>query len=274
MPPLEAMASGCPVAASNAGAIPEVCGDAAVLFDPTDVEAIAAAILEADERREELRERGLAQAAAVHVGRDGAKARVRLRRRRPLVECPSARRYQSAHTRPRHLGRKRDLCPRTCARAWTGRAELLPSPFFRRSPTTSRERQPMSSPSTGRRARRPVGSLLWGTRSAFGGKIRKHFDGLDVLHFPLSVMIPRVAGLPTATTVLDLQHEALPQFFSRAELSLSPSHVPAVGSPQRPRHHDLDNMPRGRWSSIWKSPKSEFARSISASTTSPLRPRR
>jgi glycosyltransferase involved in cell wall biosynthesis len=32
-------------------------------------------------------------------------------------------------------------------------------------------------------------------------------------------MIPRVAGLPTATTVLDLQHEALPQFFSRAELS-------------------------------------------------------
>lgn len=63
MPPLEAMASGCPVAASHAGAIPEVCGDAAVLFDPTDVDAIAAAILQVDERREELSERGLARAA-------------------------------------------------------------------------------------------------------------------------------------------------------------------------------------------------------------------
>ena len=63
IPPLEAMACGCPVAASNAGAIPEVCGDAAVLFDPTDVEAMAAAMLEADGRREELRELGLARAA-------------------------------------------------------------------------------------------------------------------------------------------------------------------------------------------------------------------
>jgi glycosyltransferase involved in cell wall biosynthesis len=63
LPPLEAMACGCPVAAANAGAIPEVCGDAAVLFDPTDVDAIAAGILEADERSQELREKGLARAA-------------------------------------------------------------------------------------------------------------------------------------------------------------------------------------------------------------------
>jgi len=63
LPPLEAMACGCPVAASNAGAIPEVCGDAAVLFDPTDVEAIGAAIIETDSRRDELREVGLARAA-------------------------------------------------------------------------------------------------------------------------------------------------------------------------------------------------------------------
>jgi glycosyltransferase involved in cell wall biosynthesis len=63
LPVLEAMACGCPVAASNAGAIPEVAGDAAVLFDPTNVEAMAAAMLEADTRREELRERGLARAA-------------------------------------------------------------------------------------------------------------------------------------------------------------------------------------------------------------------
>lgn len=62
LPPLEAMACGCPVAASNVTAIPEVCGDAAVLFDPNDPESIANAVLEADSRSEELREKGLARA--------------------------------------------------------------------------------------------------------------------------------------------------------------------------------------------------------------------
>jgi glycosyltransferase involved in cell wall biosynthesis len=62
LPVLEAMACGCPVAASDAGAIPEIAGDAAVLFDPTNVEGMAAAMLEADSRREELRELGLARA--------------------------------------------------------------------------------------------------------------------------------------------------------------------------------------------------------------------
>ena len=43
-PPLEAMASGCPVIASNTTSLPEVTGGAAELVDPTDVEAIAAGI--------------------------------------------------------------------------------------------------------------------------------------------------------------------------------------------------------------------------------------
>jgi glycosyltransferase involved in cell wall biosynthesis len=63
LPPLEAMACGCPVAASNAGAIPEVCGDAAVLFDPRDDESMASAIVEADSRRDALRAKGFARAA-------------------------------------------------------------------------------------------------------------------------------------------------------------------------------------------------------------------
>lgn len=55
--------------------------------------------------------------------------------------------------------------------------------------------------------------------SLFGGAIGRHFDGLDVLHFPLSVMVPRVGDRPAVTTILDVQHELLPQFFSRAELA-------------------------------------------------------
>ncbi|MFH5824196.1 glycosyltransferase family 4 protein [Georgenia sp. AZ-5] len=61
LPPLEAMASGCPVAASDAGSIPEVCGDAAVLFDPDSVEAIVAAVRETTERSVSLQKAGLEQ---------------------------------------------------------------------------------------------------------------------------------------------------------------------------------------------------------------------
>jgi glycosyltransferase involved in cell wall biosynthesis len=52
-PPLEAMASGCPVAASSAGSLPEACGEAAAYFDPEEPEDIAAvvgAVLESPER--------------------------------------------------------------------------------------------------------------------------------------------------------------------------------------------------------------------------------
>jgi glycosyltransferase involved in cell wall biosynthesis len=41
LPPLEAMASGCPVVASNAASIPEVCGDAVIYCDPLSVDDIA-----------------------------------------------------------------------------------------------------------------------------------------------------------------------------------------------------------------------------------------
>jgi glycosyltransferase involved in cell wall biosynthesis len=44
IPPLEAMALGCPVIASKAASIPEVCGPAALYFEPRDAEALAALI--------------------------------------------------------------------------------------------------------------------------------------------------------------------------------------------------------------------------------------
>jgi glycosyltransferase involved in cell wall biosynthesis len=44
-PPLEAMAEGCPVIASNTSSMPEVIGDAAEYFDPLDSDSIAKALV-------------------------------------------------------------------------------------------------------------------------------------------------------------------------------------------------------------------------------------
>jgi glycosyltransferase involved in cell wall biosynthesis len=53
------------------------------------------------------------------------------------------------------------------------------------------------------------------------GRLRRELrlDRLDAIHFPLSVMLPPVERPPAATTILDLQHEFLPDNFGRAELA-------------------------------------------------------
>ena len=65
LPPLEAMASGTPVLVGNRASLPEVVGEAGLLVDPLDVDAIAEGIvhLVQDEAlRAELRRRGLCRA--------------------------------------------------------------------------------------------------------------------------------------------------------------------------------------------------------------------
>ena len=65
MPVLEAMAAGVPVIASNRSALPEVVGDAAVLVDPGDCEALGQALRELTvnmDWRRELARRGTARA--------------------------------------------------------------------------------------------------------------------------------------------------------------------------------------------------------------------
>ncbi len=65
LPPLEAMQCGAPVIAGNRTSLPEVVGDAGLLVDPFDVEAIAdalARVIDDEGLRAEMRLKGLAQA--------------------------------------------------------------------------------------------------------------------------------------------------------------------------------------------------------------------
>lgn len=66
LPVLEAMACGTPVITANISSLPEVAGDAALLVDPTDAEALAAAMADLaanPARRAALQEKGYRQAA-------------------------------------------------------------------------------------------------------------------------------------------------------------------------------------------------------------------
>lgn len=63
LPCLEAMACGTPVVAAARGALPETCGDAALLVDPADTGALADAVAAAI-GDEQLRARGLRRAAS------------------------------------------------------------------------------------------------------------------------------------------------------------------------------------------------------------------
>lgn len=66
LPPLEAMAFGCPVLAARTASIPEVCGEAVLYLGDPGAEAIAAGlqrVLDDGALRERLRQEGPAQAA-------------------------------------------------------------------------------------------------------------------------------------------------------------------------------------------------------------------
>ncbi len=65
LPVLEAMACGCPVICSNAAALPEVAGDAAILLNPEDVDSWAealTAVIKEERLRKELVSKGLNRA--------------------------------------------------------------------------------------------------------------------------------------------------------------------------------------------------------------------
>jgi glycosyltransferase involved in cell wall biosynthesis len=92
LPVLEAMARGVPVACSKASSLPEVAGDAALMFDPNDESAIAAALeclLTDAVEAERLRERGLKRTQLFTWERT-ARATLESYRRALRLETPSA----------------------------------------------------------------------------------------------------------------------------------------------------------------------------------------
>ena len=61
LPPLEAMSAGCPVLCSNSSSLPEVVGDAALCFDPKDIDALSDAmdrVTQSEDLRQDLVRRG------------------------------------------------------------------------------------------------------------------------------------------------------------------------------------------------------------------------
>jgi glycosyltransferase involved in cell wall biosynthesis len=72
LPCIEAMAAGTPVVAANRAALPETCGDAALLVDPDDPDAFADAILRAARESEPLVAAGRARAAQFSWERSAA----------------------------------------------------------------------------------------------------------------------------------------------------------------------------------------------------------
>jgi glycosyltransferase involved in cell wall biosynthesis len=67
LPILEAMACGVPVACSSSSSLPEVAGDAALFFDPYDVEEMASVlsgVINNQKRRYELSQGGIGRAGS------------------------------------------------------------------------------------------------------------------------------------------------------------------------------------------------------------------
>ena len=66
LPPIEAMAAGCPAVVSRAASMPEVCGDAALYFDPFDIRDMADKLMQiaSDQKmRDQLRMAGALRTA-------------------------------------------------------------------------------------------------------------------------------------------------------------------------------------------------------------------
>lgn len=124
MPLVEAMRMSCPIVASNTTAVSEVAGDAALLVDPTDVDAIATAVarvLDEPDLRERLVARGRARVEAFswdrHCNEIVAALYACCGRPEPIAQSTQAR---------------LDLRSSRRARTWSGQFRAVAYPRLRR----------------------------------------------------------------------------------------------------------------------------------------------
>ena len=98
-----------------------------------------------------------------------------------------------------------------------GQAGTSTSLSCRRSHGTPETGSRLSSP-TGIGARRRTAGRLWAMGSAALGpaRFRALWDGVDVVHYPVTVPVPRTA-LPRVITIHDVQHLDLPDLLPRGE---------------------------------------------------------
>jgi glycosyltransferase involved in cell wall biosynthesis len=73
LPVLEAMACGCPVVAAKTSSLPEICGQAAILVDPKNINDMIKGLEKAFLEKESLREKGLVQAKKFSWGKTAQK---------------------------------------------------------------------------------------------------------------------------------------------------------------------------------------------------------
>jgi glycosyltransferase involved in cell wall biosynthesis len=69
------------------------------------------------------------------------------------------------------------------------------------------------------RSYRPGDSALTRFAAMNAGRAWPRVDGseFDVVHYPVTVPVPRITGAPRVVTLLDVQHHELPHMFSRGE---------------------------------------------------------
>jgi glycosyltransferase involved in cell wall biosynthesis len=101
LPPLQAMAHGCPVVVSNTASLPEVCGDAAQYVDPADIHSIADGmyrVLTDNSLRQGLMERGF-ERAGLFSWEESAKLHLEV-----FEEAIAAPRYVAVKQQPSPIG--------------------------------------------------------------------------------------------------------------------------------------------------------------------------
>ncbi|HET7625642.1 MAG TPA: glycosyltransferase family 1 protein [Verrucomicrobiae bacterium] len=107
LPPIEAMACGCPVISSTRGSLGEIVGNAAAIVNPENVSEIAAqlAALSSDEKlRERLRKAGFSRAAQFDW-RNAARETLRVYERAARVKFSRRNRERAKNSRAREAGK-------------------------------------------------------------------------------------------------------------------------------------------------------------------------